>query len=37
MTSVPGESRYGFQVSGVPGTTWINDVSKRVDLVITGG
>ena len=37
MTSVPSESRYGFQISSIPGTTWINDITHTVSLAVTGG
>jgi hypothetical protein len=35
MTGVPAETRYGFQVANVPGTTWINDISKPVTLSVS--
>jgi hypothetical protein len=37
MTSVPSESRYGFQITGISGTTWINDITHSVALAVTGG
>ncbi len=37
MTSVPSESRYGFQISGISGTTWITDITHTVSLAVTGG
>jgi hypothetical protein len=32
ITGVPHESSYGFQITDVPGTIWVSDVSKPVAL-----
>jgi hypothetical protein len=36
MSGVTSEPRYGFQISGVPGTIWENSVTGKVALSVSG-
>ena len=36
VQSLPAESKYGFSVSGVPGTEWVNGNSQHISLGVNG-